>query len=133
MLRIPVSIITLLVFASPAKAQVVTGKLRDQADNSPLAGATVQLLAIKDSSLKFNTLSDGKGSFEFRNLPLDSFYLKIGFEGYALFRQLIRLNVPSGTVNMGIISMAKKAQVLAGITVTAKIPPGTTERRYHGI
>jgi Outer membrane protein beta-barrel family/Carboxypeptidase regulatory-like domain len=123
MLKIPVSIITLLVFATPVKSQIVSGKLRDLVDDSPLAGATVQLSSIKDSRLKFNTISDGKGSFEFRNIPPDSFYLKIGLEGYANYRQLIRLNDPSTSANLGIISIAKKTQVLPGITVTAKIPP----------
>jgi len=45
-------------------------------DNKPLAGATLTLLSIKDSSKKNNSIADKAGVFLFENLPVDSFFLK---------------------------------------------------------
>src|SRR5438132_13329900 len=96
------SVLFLLTLVSlSANAQSIKGKLIDLIDNSPLPGATVQLSKLKDSTVTFNTVSDGKGLFRFNNLSADSFLLKISFVGYAEYRQFVTLTDSIDNVNLG--------------------------------
>lgn len=46
------------------------GKLTDKADKTPISGATVALIAVKDSSQVALKVTDNKGNFQFSNLLL---------------------------------------------------------------
>ena len=111
----------MFVSAISAQAQSLKGKLADPVDNKPLAGATLKLTGLKDSTLKHNTISDSKGDFEFKNLEIDSFLLQISFIGYENFKQVVSVK---DTVNdLGLVLVPKTVKQMGEIVVVAKTPP----------
>ncbi|MCW3119709.1 MAG: hypothetical protein JWM28_3791 [Chitinophagaceae bacterium] len=123
MVKILVSIAMLLGFTKPISAQSIGGKIVDLIDNTPLAGATLQLSGLKDSTLKFNVVSNSNGLFEFKNVPADSFLLKISFINYAEYRQFVRISDSLPSINLGTLFIPKKTKDLDVVTVTAYTPP----------
>ena len=65
-----------LGFFVTGHTQAIRGKLLDLVDNKPLAGATVSLVSVKDSTQISNAVADSQGVFRFTNLAKDSFFLK---------------------------------------------------------
>lgn len=112
-----------LLLAAVARTQVIKGKLLDLVDNKPLAGATLQLTTVKDSTNHFNTISDSKGAFQFNSIPKDSFYLQVSYIGYENFKQFVAINDSASTVDLGSLFIPKTTKEIAGVTVTAKTPP----------
>ena len=84
-------LIAVLLFSAGTNAQSLKGRLLDLTTNRPLRRATVNLTNLKDSTQKFNTISDSSGGFEFRNLYPDSFVLGISFVGYDDFKQIVAI------------------------------------------
>src|SRR6185295_15843525 len=87
-LRIKLLVSVALLFSIGTSAQSLKGRLVDLNSNRPLRRASVSLIALNDSTQKFNTISDSSGRFEFRSLYPDSFALKITFVGYDDFKQI---------------------------------------------
>ncbi|HET9431268.1 MAG TPA: outer membrane beta-barrel protein [Chitinophagaceae bacterium] len=106
-----------------AQAQSIKGKLVDLVDNRPLAGATLELKSISDSSQRYGALADSTGQFQFANLPLDSFSLLVSFIGYEPFRQFVGINDSIPNLDLGRLLIPKKSGELGGVTVTARTPP----------
>jgi hypothetical protein len=122
-MKIAFLIALLVTISLIAQAQSIKGKLVDPADNKPLIGATLKLTAVKDSTVKFNTISDNKGFFEFKGLPVDSFQLQITFSGYEPFKQIV---VSKETdVDMGLVSMPKTIKQMGEVVVVINTPPTT--------
>src|SRR5215216_5211556 len=106
MRRIKLLIFTFIMINAGVKAQDVKGKLLDLIDNKPLSGATVILTSLKDSTQKFNTISENNGSFEFKDLYADSFMLKVSFIGYEEFKQIV--GVKDSTIDLGTLFIPKE-------------------------
>jgi uncharacterized membrane protein YgcG len=106
-----------------AKAQHVNGKLLDLVDNKPLAGASIRLQGLKDSSRIFNGISDSSGRFTFGNVPADSFSLQVSYIGYENYKQFVVVSDSVPSVDMGTLYIPKKSTEIGGVTVTAKTPP----------
>ena len=68
--------LTILGFNS-LKAQTITGTLKDEDDNSPLNGATVNLLNVPDSSIAYTVVSNRSGIFVFENVAPKAYVLSI--------------------------------------------------------
>jgi uncharacterized membrane protein YgcG len=111
-----------LVAFSAISQSIIKGKLADLVDNRPLAGATLRLTGLKDSTLVFNTISDIKGAFQFRNIPADSFLLRVTFVGYDEYSQIVAAKKDT-EVDLGILSVPKAVKQLAQVTVISKTPP----------
>jgi len=75
--------LVLLISALSAHSQSIKGKLVDLVDSKPLQSATLTLSSFKDSSRIYNAISDSTGVFRFQNLPIDSFFIKVSYSGYA--------------------------------------------------
>lgn len=121
MMKIAFLFTMLVAFVVTVQAQSIKGKLIDPADNKPLAGATLKLTALRDSAIKFNTISDSKGLFEFNNLPVDSFLLQVSFLGYENFKQVVASR--DTIVNLGIVSMPKTVKQMGEVVVVSKQAP----------
>lgn len=104
-------------------SQSIKGKLLDLVDNKPLAGATLTLTSLKDSTTKRNSVADSAGIFRFSNLPVDSFFIKVGFIGYDEYRQIVATNDSTALVDLGTLFIPKSSVQLGDVTVTAKTPP----------
>src|SRR5438046_6269527 len=110
-----------IILCSTTNAHGIKGKLLDLTSNRPLRGATLNLTSLKDSSKKFNTISDNSGDFEFKNLYPDSFALNISFIGYENFRQIV--GVRDSVVDLGTLSIPKSIKQLGEVTVVTKVQP----------
>lgn len=105
------------------KAQSITGKLTDPADNKPLGGATLTLSSVKDSLSAQNTVSDSKGAFRFQGLSNDSFFLKVSFIGYEEYRQIVIVSDSIPDVDLRTVYVPKTTVQLGGVTVVSKAAP----------
>src|SRR5262252_7465665 len=121
MRRIKALIAILLILGIGTNAQSVRGRLLDLNENKPLRGATLTLTSLKDSSQRFNTVSDSTGRFEFAAVYVDSFILNVSFVGYQDFKQLIA--VKESAVNLGTLFVPRSIKQLGEVTVVAKTPP----------
>lgn len=121
MKRIRFFLFVFMTFSVAAQAQSIKGKLADAADSKPLAGATLTLSLIKDSTVKFEAVSDSKGVFEFKSLPVDSFLLKVSFIGYDPFTKM----VASGNkiVDLGSLSISKEVKQMGEVVMVTKTAP----------
>ena len=123
-----------LLVSAIANAQTITGKLADLIDNKPLAGASLELRSVKDSTNRFGALADSAGRFRFNNIPNDSFTLQVSFIGYAPYRQYVSINDSIPNVELGTLFIPKTTRELSGVTVTAKTPPAQQKgdtTQYH--
>src|SRR5678816_4453177 len=104
-----------------ANAQSLKGRLVDPNSSKPLRRASVILTGLKDSTARFNTISDSSGRFEFRNLYSDSFLLRVSFVGYDEFKQIVGIN--SEALDLGTLFIPRSIKQLGEVVVVSKIPP----------
>lgn len=109
--------------AVAAHAQSVKGKLLDLVDNKPLSGATLQLVSVKDSLSRFNTVADSRGVFEFTGIPKDSFSLRVSFVGYENYRQFVVVTDSLPDTDLGTVFIPKTSKEIGGVTVVSRTPP----------
>ncbi|QJW89249.1 TonB-dependent receptor [Spirosoma taeanense] len=84
----------LCLFVSSGYAQTLTGLVKDNRTNRPLAGVTVQLLTTTKG-----TQTDAQGRFLFQSLPEGSYRLSLSSVGYRTHEQRVTLTgEPSGEV-----------------------------------
>ncbi|HEV8506847.1 MAG TPA: outer membrane beta-barrel protein [Chitinophagaceae bacterium] len=120
-IRIKLFIALLLLFSVGIRAQSLKGRLVDLNSNRPLRRASINLSSLKDSTQRFNTISDSSGRFEFRNLYQDSFILRISFVGYDGFNQIV--GIKSAAVDLGTLFIPKTIKELGEVVVVSKVPP----------
>lgn len=121
MRKIRLVLLFFLVSAVAVQAQDIKGKLIDSSDNRPLAGATLTLSKVKDSTVVFKAVSDNKGAFNFKSLPIDSFILKVSFVGYDAYSKLLKTQSPE--LDLGVIAVPKEIKQLSDVVVVSKTPP----------
>lgn len=116
-----------ILFAPVAFGQTTTGKilinlLNEQ--NTPVESATIELFKAADSSLVKTSLSDPKGTAEFDNLSLGSYYCRISSVGYSTKNSdVISVNENNSAVTVPAIKLqAVQPQQMQAVTVTAKKP-----------
>src|SRR5688572_22844064 len=116
-------LVLVLLLAGVAKGQSVKGKLLDLVDNRPLAGATLELRSVKDSTIRFGSISDSTGQFRFGSITQDSFQLRVSYIGYENFRQFVAVSDSIPNVDLGVLFIPKSTKELGEVTVTARTPP----------
>ncbi|RYZ75872.1 MAG: hypothetical protein EOP04_32775, partial [Proteobacteria bacterium] len=112
-----------LVSALSAHSQSIKGKLVDLVDSKPLQGATLTLSSLKDSANTYNAISDSTGVFRFQGLPIDSFFIKVSYSGYAQYKQIVATNDSTPVIELGTLFIPKSTTELGGVTVVSKVPP----------
>ncbi len=117
-----VFIVSGLMMASVYSQNItLKGKLSDKADKAPITGATIQLIAQKDSSKKNFRVTDSRGNFSFSNLQTDTYVVKISYSGYERIEQ--KINLQASNKEAIPFSISKIATDLATVTVVGKAPP----------
>jgi len=104
-------------------SQSIKGKLVDLVDSKPLAGATLTLVSLKDSTQSRRGLADSSGRFLFQNVPVDSFFVKVGFVGYEEYKQIVATNDSTPVMDLGTLFIPKSTKSLTDVTVVSKVPP----------
>lgn len=101
-----------------AQPFLLTGKVTDKKDASPLPGVSVSVVSKADTSIKTGGVTDAEGNFSVAGLSAGFFDVRFSYVGYkpvAQVAQLIDKDLPLGTIPME--SMAKE---LKGLTVEGK-------------
>ena len=119
------SVLMVFVFSLTAvitKSQNLTlkGILLDKDNKASISGATVSLVAQKDSLHPKTVLSDANGNFTFNGLALDKYRLITSSIGYDIISQIINLQA-SNKVPLQ-FNLSKMAKDLEGVVVKAKKP-----------
>ena len=120
------SVLLVLFFslgAIAAKSQNISlkGKVADKTDNSPIVGATVQLVSQRDSSQSKLVVTDKSGNFVFNGLNASGYKLYISYSGYEKVEQ--RVNLQASNTTPLSFTIAKVATDLGDVTVVAKAAP----------
>lgn len=99
----------------------VTGLLVDEAQQ-PLNGASVFLLNANDSSLEKTAISNVKGKYLFKQVPLGNYIIRIVFSGYYT-NHSSQFNVAgSKTIDIPTIVFEKSTVELQKVTVVSEKP-----------
>ncbi|MFL5789431.1 MAG: outer membrane beta-barrel protein [Flavisolibacter sp.] len=118
-----VSLAILFAIDLSAQTHTLTGTIVDQQAKTPLAGATVRISSIHDSTFRINSVTDSLGKFTFSNLAKDTFQLSISFVGYNPVSQMVRIDTTD--LNIHISAVPNTSQELATVIVTVNISPVT--------
>lgn len=105
-----------LFFQNSANAQSIRGMVKDEAENTPIQGATIKLTNKKDSLNNYLTLSDKKGAFKISNIKIADYFLNISSIGYSNLKKGILINQKS-EVNIGTIGILKNSKVLNTVEI----------------
>jgi len=106
------------VFAQSASLK---GTVKDAENKKPLAGATVKLIAVRDSTITYNVLTDAQGRFEFSKIDSIKYRLEISFSGFEVLKQEVTWK--NSSIDMGDLLVAKEAKLLGDVTVVSKPAP----------
>jgi hypothetical protein len=116
------TLLTLLVF-NFANAQTaggtISGSVLDDA-KKPLDGATVILLAAKDSSLISTQLAKPDGTFAFQNLRDNTYLIKATYIGYKNYRSGNVVVGQQKPVNLSAFILSSTGKALNGVDVSAQ-------------
>ena len=98
----------------------VKGTVIDKSNNEAIISATVQLLALPDSTFTTGVATDAMGAFELKDVKKDHYTLKITYVGYVTKYVDLDLNTQkSKKVELGYITLATDAVLLKGTEITA--------------
>lgn len=103
---------------------LVSGTVIDNDDNSPVMQATVQILAVRDSSMVTGDVTNNDGRFALSVRP-GKYLLKVSFVGYAPAFQPVTLTQSKPRINLGTIKLHSDAIMLEGAVVVAQAPEVT--------
>ena len=111
-------------FAQTKGRVAVSGTVVDKEDNSPVMQATVQLLALPDSTMATGNVTNNSGRFTLEAAP-GKYVLKVSFVGYVPYMKEMQLSASKTTMNVGKIALGTDAVMLSEAVVTAEAPPVT--------
>lgn len=99
----------------------VYGTLSDNATRSHVEYANVMLYRAKDSSLVNGTITDKKGRFVLKNVPIGNFYLVAKFIGYKTLKlPAFKITPNQAEHNFGEIFIETESQDISEVTVAAE-------------
>lgn len=116
-------LVLLLCVGVAVQAQTVSGKLLDLADNTPLKTANLTLSQTKDTTVKFNVLSNAEGAFTFTGIPVGTYTLQVSSIGYDIYKQAVALTDSLPSAQLGTLFIPKATKELEGVTVVGKQAP----------
>ena len=124
-----IGISTTLLFAQNRSQQgrgrvTLSGTVLDKEDNSPIMQATVQLLALPDSTMASGNVTNTNGRFSLSVRP-GKYVLKVSYVGYLSYMKEYQLTASKPMVNAGKIALASDAIMLKEAVVVAEAPQVT--------
>ncbi|SEA10176.1 Outer membrane receptor proteins, mostly Fe transport [Arachidicoccus rhizosphaerae] len=126
-LRIVVSIIIGFLLIGQLKAQSgaksgrIYGQIVDTISNN-VNRATISLLKAADTASVNRTLSDSTGHFNFKNLDLTTYIMRISFQGYDVVNRYVTISQQDPELNVGEITLQQTLNELGTVVVTAIVP-----------
>lgn len=97
----------------------VQGTVLDELDGSPLVGATVLMVNIKDSARSKYAIADGDGKFVVADLERAFYKLRVSSVGHLTYSKLLRVTLPE--VDLGVIKVKPDLTMLEEVTVEGEV------------
>ncbi|GGH09088.1 hypothetical protein FAZ19_02210 [Sphingobacterium alkalisoli] len=97
----------------------VAGKIADQADDGPLANASIVLLD-QDSIMKYFVRADENGKFQLKNVITGSYLLLVSYPKFEVYSQPIV--VENEDLNLESIKISSQANLIEEVIVKQKLP-----------
>lgn len=105
-----------------AQTGSVKGVVADSSKQT-LAGATITVLALKDSSSAGFSITAAKGQFEVTGLPIPGKYeATITYSGYAPLVKIFELSVEKKQLDWGTIELERSSDLLDEVVVKDNVP-----------
>jgi hypothetical protein len=115
-----VKLLSMCLLAGNVYAQhSLSGTVRDQADSSAVAYATVALMTAADSSIVTGITTDTSGVFKMENIKPGDYLVRVSFIGYETSYR--KAGVPQQS-DLGEIRLSESANKLKEVVVTASRP-----------
>ena len=99
----------------------LSGQVIDASDTSGVAGATVMMINIKDSTRSRFVATENNGTFTINNLEQAFYRLQISSVGYQPYRRIFRLTLAE--TDLGVIRLEPDVKVLDEISVEGEVVP----------
>lgn len=115
-------ILTLLFFLTgflSAQELLITGTVRDSADNSPCIGANIKFERVLSEQNPRYTTTNNNGVFEFRSVEPGRYLLEITFVGYNKFSDTIRTR--RRDVNLGNLFLVRTPIPLEQVEIIGNV------------
>ena len=106
-------------FAQKANG-TLQGVVKDADLGEPLPFVTITIHSKSSGELVGGQITDDKGKFTIKNLPLDSLEVNFQFIGYESYAQVLSLTENNRSINVGTISIAEEVSLLEGVEVVAE-------------
>ncbi len=107
---------------SQSRSVTVTGKLMEADTKGPAMEATVQLLALPDSTYVTGVASDGGGNFRLSRVKAGKYLLKVSYIGFKTLYKPLQVNTSKPTYNVGTLTLESDAIMLAEAVIVAEAP-----------
>ena len=99
----------------------LSGQVIDASDTSGVAGATVMMINVKDSTRSRFVATETDGKFTISNLEQAFYRLQISSVGYEPYRRIFRLTLAE--TDLGVIRLEPDVKVLDEISVEGEVVP----------
>ncbi|MBN1789255.1 MAG: TonB-dependent receptor [Bacteroidales bacterium] len=103
-----------------SKVASVKGMVHDSTSNGAIEYATVGLYRLPDSSLVTGLITDERGAFWLRDLPLGNFYLQVHFIGYHKKNIPLLLTQSNLNPDLGVIALHPYVKEIGEVVITAQ-------------
>lgn len=119
-----IPILLLLGVALQTGAQgLVTGKVMDAGNNTPVQYATVTVTDKASNKLVNGASTDSTGAFQLKKLPFGSYTLSVTFLGYKpLTLDNLVLSKATPQLRLGVLKLQANSQSLSGVTINGTPP-----------
>ena len=101
----------------------VSGQVVEQETKETIEAATVQLLALSDSSQVAGIVTRAQGRFVLPRVKAGNYLLKVSFVGYTTFFQPVTLSEKKTSRDLGVIELSADGILLDEAVITAEAPP----------
>ena len=109
----------------------MTGKLMEADTKGPAMEATVQLLALPDSTYVTGVASDGGGNFRLPRVKAGKYLLKVSYIGFKTLYKPLQVNTSRPTYNIGTLTLESDAIMLAEAVIVAEAPEVQVVDRHN--
>ncbi|MGC3979214.1 MAG: TonB-dependent receptor [Paludibacteraceae bacterium] len=100
----------------------ISGKVLDALSKTPIDYASISVFTISGSKPLNGSTTDGRGIFSISGLDTGTYRIVVDFIGYLPDTLTATVKTPSMIVRLENILLAKKAQTLQGVVITAQKP-----------
>lgn len=108
------------IFAQSQSIGSVFGKIVAESNNNPLEFVSVALISLLDSTVVGGDVTDSKGKFEIKNIPIGKYFLRYSFIGYkTLSSSNFKIDPQQTIVKLGTITLAESYISLKEVSVTS--------------